>query len=485
MLGRSQTFEVESIGGYRIVRRLGAGTRAEVFLGHAGSGGDVPGGVAAIKLLRPGADQRAIDEEIEVLSRGDSRHLLRLEDVATTQDGRQCLVVPRLGGSVARLLAERPALAPGEVVTILAPLAKAISELHDAGCCHGAVAPGAVLFDEEGAPVLARFGHAFTFGAGGFSAVEHASESRMPGASPAERSAEPRVAEDLRQLRALGGILLARSEPGRGSRAVDAFLDWLDAPERDAETGTFARDLSERLFGLAEPVPVALPGILSRSVAGQHAISARTRTIPGPVAVTAVPSRQKEAGPHYGEAMHALWSRIRALPGRVGVALATVRRSFLVAGGAGLIALVLAVVMLPSAGAGNTAPSPSGSPIPAPRPTPNKQSAAVDADDPVAALRPLLLTRDRCLAARSITCLDDADQRGSSSWENDSHLIRALQQGGAPSDDTTLADETFVLTERLGDSALLTTQPAAGGTARSILVMKDESGWRIRDFLPR
>lgn len=410
---------------------------------------------------------------------------MRLEDVSTTPDGRQCLIVPRLGGSLARLLAERPALAPGEAVTILAPLAKAISELHHAGCCHGAIAPGAVLFDEEGAPVLARFGHASTFGVGGFRALERAPESRMPGASPAERSAEPRVAEDLRQLRALGRILLARSKPGCGSRSVDAFLDWLDAPERDAETGTFARDISERLFGLAEPVPVALPGILSRNVGAQHAISASTRPIPGPVAVTAVPLHQKEAGLHYGEAMHAIWSRIRALPRRAGVAVSAVRRSFLVVGGTGLIALVLAIVMLPSVGTGNTAPSSGTSPTPAPRPTQNKQSAAVDADDPVAALRPLLLTRDRCLAARSITCLDDADQPGSSSWENDSHLIRALQQGGAPSDDATLAGETFVLTERLGDSALLTTQPAAGDTARSILVMKDESGWRIRDFLPR
>jgi hypothetical protein len=165
--------------------------------------------------------------------------------------------------------------------------------------------------------------------------------------------------------------------------------------------------------------------------------------------------------------------------------LSTVRRSFLVAGGAGLIALVAAVVLLPSAGAGSTEP-PSGSPpVHAPSPTQSAQSSAIRADDPVAAIRPLLHTRDTCIATRSIACLDGADQRGSSSWDNDSHLIRSLQEGAAPAGDATLVDETFVLTERLGDSALLTTKTSTGETAQSVLVMKGESGWRIRDFLPR
>ncbi len=466
------------------MRRLGAGMRAEVFLGHADSPGAARGRIAAIKLFRPGVSRRSIDEEIEVLSRGRSRHLLRLDDVATTQDSRQCLVVPRLGGSLARLLAERSTLAPGEAVTILAPLARAVSELHDAGCCHGAVTPGAVFFDDSGAPVLARFGHASTF-AGGLSGAESKDESRMPSVSPAGRSAEPRVAEDLRQLRALGGVLFGRSSPGRGSHPVDAFLDWLDASEWDTEPATFAHDLCERLLDLAEPLPVALPGVLSGRPTGVRAVVPRARATPRPTVVTAEPAGRKPRWPRPGETLRTIGTRLRSLWGRVVAVLSTVRRSFLVAGGAGLIALVAAVVLLPSAGAGSTEP-PSGSPpVHAPSPTQSAQSSAIRADDPVAAIRPLLHTRDTCIATRSIACLDGADQRGSSSWDNDSHLIRSLQEGAAPAGDATLVDETFVLTERLGDSALLTTKTSTGETAQSVLVMKGKSGWRIRDFLPR
>jgi len=167
--------------------------------------------------------------------------------------------------------------------------------------------------------------------------------------------------------------------------------------------------------------------------------------------------------------------------------LSTVRRSFLVAGCAGLIALVVAVVLLPSAGADSTEPSSGTSPVPAPAPSPahSARNSAIRADDPVAAIRSLLRARDTCIATRSIACLDGVDQRGSSSRENDSHLIHSLQEGAAAVGDATLADETFVLTERLGDSALLTTKTATDDTAQSVLVMKGESGWRIRDFLPR
>jgi hypothetical protein len=63
---------METAGGYRLVRIIGEGERAEVWLGHAGTDG-----VAAVKLLREGLEPSAFDDEIVALERARSRTLLR------------------------------------------------------------------------------------------------------------------------------------------------------------------------------------------------------------------------------------------------------------------------------------------------------------------------------------------------------------------------------------------------------------------------
>ena len=135
---------METVGGYRLVRKLGAGERAEIHLGHAGSREPPTGDrIAAIKIFRPSTDEMSVDREIEALARASSRHLLELKDLATGRDGRPCLILPRLGsGNLGRLLAVRDDLEAGEAVSILVPLVEAVRELHRVGVAHGAVAPG-------------------------------------------------------------------------------------------------------------------------------------------------------------------------------------------------------------------------------------------------------------------------------------------------------------------------------------------------------
>lgn len=503
---------MDIIGGYRLIRRLGAGERAEVFLGHTGLTESAQWATAAIKIFKPGVAQQSIDQEVTVLSRTSSRHLLRLSDVTTGPHGRQCLVFPRLGGgSLARLLADRLTLEHGEIVTILAPIAEAIAELHDARCFHGALRPGSVMFDEAGAPIVVRFGRASTFGtAPGGQGVRRS--------TAAELMTEPGVADDLQHLRTLAETLIARHSPGESTGRSVELMEWLGAAKRSAEAPTFARELHSRLFELAQAMPIGVQPVRLAALGSTIRVNHTSM-------IASAEDDVITADPMTAEVVRARPSTVLRLPRRLAVILRyvgtaraqqraiallrkaaetmrTVRRPFRVAAGVGLAAVVLTLVLIPSTMGSHEAQSgaatvKSAASVSAHRPgsRPSQQpgaSASTSAtaskkaeksiDDPVAAAAVLVVDRQRCFRKRSVACLNSVDQRGSSSWEDDSYLIRSLQEGGIPVP-ASLAGRTFVLAERLGDSALLTAEAQDGADAQSMLIIKGESGWRIRDIL--
>lgn len=527
------------VGGYRLVRKLGDGARGEVYLGHAGAAEDaMETSTAAVKIFREGASGQSIADEIGVLARTSSPHLLRLVDVATAPDGRPCAILPRLGSmSLARLMAERPSLAAGETITILAPLCVAVTELHATRACHGAIRPGAVLFDQKGAPVLACFGKASRFGD---------VESALP-ATVAERAAEPRVAADLAALAALAELVLGRISAGESSRRVADILDWLRGPDSGGRIsggavsggwvggsvgdrgGRFAEELADRLFDLTAAVPIDFAHPI---VAGRGAVPARVITSTPAARPRTVDSATASRSPGAGQAKRLLskllpTAAVARIPlpvvaeslTRARTAIASVRRPFWIAGAAGVVAIVLALSLahLPGgadAASGHAATRPTVGEVPAlPRPSARPQSAspaapsavrpgaeasgkagrsgggsaksAILADDPVAAAEALLRARERCILKHSVLCLDGVDQANSSALEDDGYLIRSLQGGRAADASSSFSGAKTVLSERLGDSALLAVQggepEVAKGTA--LLIVKGQSGWRIRDFL--
>lgn len=482
------------MGGYRVVRRLGAGERAEVFLGHPVSDAASAAGAAAIKVYRSGVAPASMDDEISVLATTRSPHLLHLIDVANAPDGRPCLVLPRLsGGSLARLLADRGALGVGEAVTILAPLCDAVGELHEARCWHGAIRPGAVLFDDRGAPVLACFGSASRF-------VEATVATGHERATPAELAAEPGVAADLQRLGALAGVVLSRAAAKGQSVRHGELLAWLREVEPEFEPHGFAAELRDRLFALAPPAPVDFAGagpVAPRAIdtrpstPSTQGSAADASPAPATDAVLTTSGRLRRRGPFAIARARcaALAPRSIAAFRRATTALASTRRSFRILAVAALLAVVLAMILVPSTARSDSAASsdprskPSASARPAAAaPSPSPQPAA-GTDDPVVALDQLLRVRDRCIARLSVSCLDAVDQPDSSALDDDSYLIRSLQQGAVTANSQLLAGGEATLAQRLGDSALLTLQTTKAA-ALSILLVKQQSGWRIRDFLP-
>ena len=449
------------IGGYRMVRRLGEGSRADVYLGHpvAATPG---GGQAAIKVYRADVPFEAITAELHALSESAGPHVVAVEDVATVH-GRPVPILERLRArSLAELLSQRGSIGLGEAITLLVPLAQVVARLQERGVAHRRLSPGSILFSEAGAPVLTGFGSASSLGS----------------LSPAAREAQPALVADLEALRDLSRVVLEAA----GDREV---WRWLENASLDSRLPT---DLCERLFALgpAEPVNLEKTAAAQSDAVRIALLPARTR------------SRGRRLGviPEGGESGGGLGARAvasgAALVGRIRELIAPVRARFWIVGAGALATLVLALVLVPEGASDATSdavPSAPSSATATPTPAESREpDASITGDDPVDALRTLLRTRADCLGAASILCLDAVAQAGSSALAADQELVRALQEGtDSAASPATVAPTfsgslEFTVEEQLGGTALVTvtgpeTQPA------SVLMIRSEAGWRIRDYI--
>ncbi len=279
----------ETIGGYELVRKLASSPRSDVHLarlpqplrggigstpsdareaaGTAGRTGDGGGGVVSealaaevvLKLLRSSADGTGGSDELLALSATASAHVVRLLDVVTTADGRSCLILEALQpDGVGELLRQRTRLDPGEAVTILISAARGLADLHAAGWLHGRVSAGNLLLRADGTPVLVGFGAARRLDADG-AAADRAAWARMAGA------------------------LL----PTLPTAVVD-----------DLATGDGGiEDAAERLFGVAEPIPVRISD--DRTASPRHRLQVEEvwSRIPGRGIPVQEPSVQQDVGP--------------------------------------------------------------------------------------------------------------------------------------------------------------------------------------------
>ena len=144
------------VPGYDVVSLLGTGALGEVWRARQRSSG------ADVVLRRlAGVDRHRVDEvraQARTIRGLRSRHLIRLQ-TTTLAEGDEVLVLDyAAGGSLVELLTVRRTLLPGEVVTVLAPLAEALAEAHAKGLVHARVRASAVLLGGEGMPLLEGLG---------------------------------------------------------------------------------------------------------------------------------------------------------------------------------------------------------------------------------------------------------------------------------------------------------------------------------------
>lgn len=181
-----------SVPGHVLGEPLGAGGTGRVWAATRSRDGH-PVAVKVVPLASS-ADAAVAARELAVLARVDVEGLVGFHE-ALALDGEPPALAVVLdlvdGGSLASVVAARGRLSVGESVTVLAPVARALGELHALGVVHGDVAPGNVLFRRDGRPLLADLGVASVvgdvpgalFGTEGFVAPEVLDHGRVGAAA--------------------------------------------------------------------------------------------------------------------------------------------------------------------------------------------------------------------------------------------------------------------------------------------------------------
>ncbi len=217
------------IGGHRLLRRLGAGPTAEVWLGAPAAAED--GERVALKLIRAGSGADRAAREAEALWRARGPHVVRLRDVVAIGSGTPFLILDAVPHDLPAVLAR--GLDPGAAVTVLVPIAQALARLHELGVTHGGVRLAAVGLDRRGAPVLLGFGAA-----------------EIGPVTAAGRAA------DCAAFAALALVVLASIPERDRDASWHRLAAWLGA-SRPGGSSWFPSFL-DRCYDLAEPQPVAI-----------------------------------------------------------------------------------------------------------------------------------------------------------------------------------------------------------------------------------
>ena len=426
------------MGGYRLVRLLGSGMRSRVFLAHDGQR------AVALKVFRPGATPESIDDEIAALSSASHAHIVSLREVGASPSGLPFLVLERLEAtSVATLIASRSALGCGEAVTILAPVVAAVGALHSSGVAHGSIGAERVLFRATGAPVLAGLGRATLF---------------VPPTSPVMLSTSRPVLEDRLALGRLVTAVASRVD----HRGVP-LTTWLASLERDGFPDGFTDLLLDRVFALGQASPVRFAAV---------------PVAPSPQTDKPEPIADLSGVAHTRAVLARLRPAVLAVISRLMDSARTVRRPIWMAAGVGVSSLVAALFLVPPGESGE-AVQPAATPLP----TAQTSASPVVADDPAAAFAMLMTARARCIRDLSVLCLEAVDQAGSAALDDDAAVIRSIESGESTGLDLVLDETSIEIVERHGDAALLRYGTGADSEPASVLLVKGEAGWRIRDYL--
>lgn len=146
------------LGNYRLIRRLGAGATATVYLAeHA-----VMGRQAALKILHPHllpdpASHERFQREARVLSALDHGNIVRLYDFAAGPEAVY-LVCEYVEGETLSALVRRAAFPPELALPVLIEICAGIGESHCRGIVHRDIKPENILITPAGRIKVSDFG---------------------------------------------------------------------------------------------------------------------------------------------------------------------------------------------------------------------------------------------------------------------------------------------------------------------------------------
>jgi len=296
----------QTVGGFRVEARLGAGGMGTVYRGVPEAGGRA----VALKFLSDplGADpdlRGRFAREVKVM-RGLSHPGIVRVLADGEADGMPWFAMELLAGSDLGARIKRGRLDPTEIAALFPPLLDALAHAHQANLVHRDLKPANVLLDTRGAPHLADFGIARPVGE---AALTRLTETSAVLGTLAYMAPEQRTGGDVDARADLFsvGVMLYEAVTGRVplgafppasraargfSRAFDRVIERLLAPDPDGRFAS-AEDAKRALTAALRPrrrlaVSAAGGALLASGLAiavwTAGGPKATTTTAPGPAA---------------------------------------------------------------------------------------------------------------------------------------------------------------------------------------------------------
>ncbi|ANM29664.1 hypothetical protein ABI59_08840 [Acidobacteria bacterium Mor1] len=266
----------ERIGPYRLVREIGRGGMAVVYLAERADGGFDQ--QVAIKLIRERGHRedvlRRFERERQVLARIAHPHIARLFDGGTTDDGQPYFVMEYIEGVPIDRHCDEQELSIGERLTLYRQAVSAVAYAHRNLVVHRDIKPSNILVGHDGTVRLLDFGIA-----GELTPATESSEltaDRPLPMTPAWASPEQirgntvTTASDIYQLGLLLYQLLTGRSPYRPASddvvsMANAILD--DTPTRPSQAALEDDEATEPAAARSARRR-ATPAALRRSLAG-------------------------------------------------------------------------------------------------------------------------------------------------------------------------------------------------------------------------
>lgn len=439
--------------GYEITRQLGQGSSSRVWLGTRLADGTR----FAIKCPRREAQAELLGNaarEVMLLSHLNHQHLVRVHEVLKPADGPAgtlgIVMDYAAGGSLANLVSGRQRLSIGETVTVLTPVAQALSYLHSQGIVHGDVSPGNVLFTAVGMPLLADLGLAARVGdpEQGHDVGTAGFRDPFIPAATGDDGRELRPQRDVFSLAAIGWYCLTGVVPEATQLRPPLSLLVPEVP----------KSLAAALEAALDPDPLLRPTAKEFGTAVFRSAAPRTLDLSGAVHHSVIPellTRREARGRSPRRANHRFRWRLRVpLSPRAGGQPRTrgqanqPRKSRFTR-----IAPLFVVVLAACAFVGNLAwnQSPGWLRISSPEedtqvsrlaaqdpPVPGDQTevlhdrvdGALRAEEPALAVEALSALRDSALREGHLELLEAVNAKGSPAGESDQLLSAQLRQSG-------------------------------------------------------